>query len=88
MTIKKIKGVLIHDAEYSMKPFYYYLSNGIGKLDKVDTTLTFHIPFFGSFYYKLENGEEIMKGIENRKRFTIKYKDLSHEVVEMIIKNE
>lgn len=82
-----LKDVIITDAECSTKPFYYNLSNGIRRLDKVVNTLVFWVHPVGPFCYKTENSieiEKIMKGIKNRKHFTIKYKKSSHKVIEII----
>lgn len=82
-----LKDVIITDAECSTKPFYYDLSNGIRRFDKVVNILIFCVHSIGTFCYKTENSieiKEIMKGIENRKHFTIKYKKSSHDVIEII----
>lgn len=82
-----LKDVIITNAECSIKPSYYYLADGIRRLERVVNTLIFYIHSFGTFCYKTENSieiEEIMKGIKNREHFTIKYKESSHEVIEII----
>lgn len=82
-----LKDVIITNAEYSTKPFYYELSNSIRLCDKVVNTLVFYVHPIGTFCYKTENSieiEKIIKEIKNRKHFTIKYKKSSHEVIEII----
>lgn len=85
-----LKDVFITDAECSPKYYYYELSNGIRRLDKVVYTLVLCVNSFGTFCYETKNSikiEEIIEGIKNKKNFTIKYKKSSHEVIEIIPKS-
>lgn len=82
-----LKDIIITDAYCSRKVFFQYLSNGNRKIDSIVNTLVFYVHPIDKFYYKTENFteiEEIIKGIENKKKFTIKYKKSSHEVIEII----
>ena len=67
-----LKDVIITDAYCSRKTFFQYLSNGNRKIDSIVNTLYFYVhPIDKLFYYKTENFteiEEIIKGIENKKK--------------------
>lgn len=85
-----LKDVIITNAECSIKPIYYYLPNKIRKLTTATNTLNFCVRSIGMFYYETDNFieiKEIMEGIKNMKRFTIKYIKSSHEVIEIIPKS-